>query len=206
MHGMGGLELLLVPFFVALGVADLAVLPCLVHGVLLLRRIRYSLGELLIIFLLTGLSIGLLAKFMPEMHILLVSAFALVVGVVPFWGGVLGLWTAERLGIASPRRRIFLMLRGMLFAYGFIGLVVNILMLPVSAFIFALIAGGMKALPTIAVVFVVSLVHCGVLMVQMYPPLRRAWRASRAEKRRREAEKTAGPPADSPPESADREA
>ncbi len=88
-----------------------------VSAVRLARRTRYTLGEFVVLVTLTGLGIGLTAKALPaELHPALAAAPTVLIGISLFSGGLCGLYVARWLGVESPRRRIFLLLRGLLLA------------------------------------------------------------------------------------------
>jgi len=80
-----------------------------------LRRVRYSLGEFIVLVVTTGLGMGLPAKALPEEAALgAVMGASVAVGLFLFWGGLPGLRAADRLGLESPRRRALVLLRGVL--------------------------------------------------------------------------------------------
>jgi hypothetical protein len=109
----------------------LLALPGLYGTVSLFRRSRVSLGEFLLLFLAASLAIGLVTIFLsrplsipiwdaPSGPVIfpagLVWFYALAAGLFLVWGGCLGLFCAHQLGVEEPRRRLTLLLGGLLLA------------------------------------------------------------------------------------------
>ncbi len=160
-------------------------------------QIRYSLGEFLLLVLVTGLGIGLTAKFMSEeADYSLVMPVSLGVGLALFWGGLKGLHAAHWLGVVSPRRRLLLLLRGILYALAFAGVFLGTL--PSLSILFGL-AFGIRLFdlpaPVAAGVVVGTAfsIVCVLLTSRLFARARQAAREARAARGERDDPPAAAP-------------
>jgi len=171
-----------------------------------MRRIRYSLGDLLVLFLLTGLGVGLMAKVLPEDWPLAVVTFlSLSIGILLFWIGTQGIRTVYLLEVEGFPRRALIILG-------------NVLVVPIAggmcaglvAFIFAVTDSLWGDLENerilVAIVGAATALFCIVLLITVH---RLDKRANQVERRQREAEESAAAeekPPEKPPAPKDPEA
>ncbi len=172
-------------FFVPLVVPLMIIF--VVNAVKLARRTRYTLAEFVVLVLLTGLGMGLTAKALPaELHPALAAAPAVLVGISLFSGGLCGLYVARWLGVESPRRRIFLLLHGLLLVPALAG--------AIAAGVAAIVLFGRGVQGTggsaiRALLLTVTLVLGAVVGLILFATIYRlVVRAREAERRRREEE------------------
>jgi hypothetical protein len=105
----------------------LLLVPLLWESYRNLRYSRYTLVDFLALILLTGQALALIGALFPqETPLWAVVRAALLVGLLPFWGGTHGIRLAHRLGIEAPWQRCLLILRGFLLPPAAIGAVVGL--------------------------------------------------------------------------------
>jgi len=158
-------------------------------------RTRYSLGEFILLVLVTGLAIGLTAKVLPaDWPLAAVMPFALAVGVIAWFCCMSGLHAANRLGVERPRRRVRFIGYGFLYGAGFFFAALSLLL-----FFFLLhIFSTLKLLdaPGIIILCFLFLLPCALIFT-----LGRALlRDLRAERRKKRAAVPKDPLAGEPPE------
>jgi len=170
--------------------ALLAALLALLFGgyaVARLLKIRYTLAEFYVLVLLTGLGIGLTAKAFPaDTDIFLVSALSLLSGGLLLWGGAEGLTIVHWLEVAGRRRRLFILLGGMVLPYAVLGVLTG-----ASA---GIVGGVVAAREDISGLMVVlwamgMAAPCLFVALPMFRLSRRAKEVERRERKRLEEEK-----------------
>jgi len=173
----------------------------------LIARVRYSLGELLLLFLLTGLIAGCTARALPAgLAPLTATLIALGVGLAPLLGGAWGIYAAHWLGIENSWRRMLMLLAGVVLGPVIIFGVAAIVIL---AFYLILLLSDMTRFDARRLALLVGLSLASVALYRfLYRPMTRriARRIRESEQAEQAAEAAETSPAEKPPESEQREA
>jgi len=139
-----------------------------------LRRNRYSVGDFSLLVVVTGLGMGLTAKFLPGNWPLAgIMPSSAAAGLFVFWGGSWGIHAANRLDRESGARRALIILGGACYLPACLGAPAGLIVLgyAVAGELPPELAGQRLV---VALVGVTAALLCGVLIRAMNRLVRRA--------------------------------